>query len=126
MYILANGKLITRDSALPYLADGGVAIEGTKIAAVGTTAELKAKYPDAEFVDAKGGVIMPGLINAHTHIYSALARGLAINGNNPTNFLEVLEGMWWAIDRKLTLKGTKASADALYMDCIKSSSVIRE
>jgi len=119
MYILANGKLITRDSALPYLNDGGVAIEGTKIAAVGTTAELKAQYPDAEFVDAKGGVIMPGLINAHTHIYSALARGLSINGFNPTNFLEVLEGMWWAIDRKLTLGGTRASADALYLDCIK-------
>ena len=119
MYILANGRLITRDSALPYLADGGVAIDGGRIAAVGSTAALKAKYPDAEFVDARGGVIMPGLINAHTHIYSALARGLSINGNNPTNFLEVLEGTWWAIDRKLTLKGTRASADALYLDCIK-------
>ena len=119
MYILANGRLITRDSALPYLADGGVAIDGGRIAAVDSTAALKEKYPGVEFVDAKGGVIMPGLINAHTHIYSALARGLAIDGNNPTNFLEVLEGTWWAIDRKLTLKGTRASADALYMDCIK-------
>ena len=119
MYILANGRLITRDGALPYLEDGGVAIDGGRIAAVGPTAELKANYPDADFVDAKGGVIMPGLINAHTHIYSALARGLSINGNNPTNFLEVLEGTWWAIDRKLTLKGTRASADALYLDCIK-------
>ena len=52
MYILANGKLITRDEAVPYLPDGGVAIDGTKIAAVGSTAELKAKYPDAEFIDA--------------------------------------------------------------------------
>ena len=119
MYILANGRLITRDSALPYLADGGVAIDGGRIAAVDSTAALKENYPGVEFVDAKGGVIMPGLINAHTHIYSALARGLAIDGNNPTNFLEVLEGTWWAIDRKLTLKGTRASADALYMDCIK-------
>mgnify|MGYP001038492002 FL=1 len=80
MYILANGKLITRDSALPWLPDGGVAIDGTKIVDVGATAGLKAKYPQAEFVDAKGGVIMPGLVNAHTHIYSALARGLSING----------------------------------------------
>ena len=119
MYILANGRLITRDSALPYLADGGVAIDGGRIAAVDSTAALQENYPGVEFVDAKGGVIMPGLINAHTHIYSALARGLAIDGNNPTNFLEVLEGTWWAIDRKLTLKGTRASADALYMDCIK-------
>ncbi len=119
MYILANGKLITRDGAVPYLPDGGVAIEGTKIAAVGTTAKLREQYPTAEFVDAKGGVIMPGLVNAHTHIYSALARGLSINGFNPTNFYEVLDGQWWYIDRHLTLKGTRASADALYLDCIK-------
>ena len=119
MYILANGKLITRDPALPYLADGGVAIDGANIAAVGPTASLKAQYPAAEFIDAKGGVIMPGLINAHTHIYSALARGLSISGYNAVNFLEVLEGQWWYIDRHLTLQGASASADALYMDCIK-------
>ena len=119
MYILANGKLITRDPANGYLPDGGVVIEGTKIREIGKTAELKAKYPEAEFIDAKGGVIMPAFINAHTHIYSALARGLSIKGNNPTNFYEVLDGTWWAIDRRLTLKGTRASADALYIDCIK-------
>ena len=119
MYILANGKLITRDPANGYLPDGGVVIEGTKIKEVGKSAELKAKYPEAEFIDAKGGVIMPAFINAHTHIYSALARGMSIKGNNPTNFYEVLDGTWWAIDRRLTLKGTRASADALYIDCIK-------
>ena len=119
MYILANGKVITRSQSLPYLPDGGVVIDGTKIKEVGKTADLKKKYPDAEFIDAKGGVIMPACINAHTHIYSALARGLSIKGNNPTNFFEVLDGTWWAIDRRLTLAGTKASADALYIDCIK-------
>ena len=119
MYILANGRLITRDGAVPCLPDGGVAIDSTKIAAVGSTAELKAKYPGAEFIDAKGGVIMPGLVNAHTHIYSALARGLSIEGFHPTNFYEVLDGQWWYIDRHLSLKGTRASADALYIDCIK-------
>ena len=46
MYILANGRLITRDGAVPYLPDGGVAVEGAKIVAVGSTAELKAQYPD--------------------------------------------------------------------------------
>ena len=119
MYILANGKLITRTAALPWLPDGGVVIDGTKIKEVGATAVLRAKYPEAEFIDARGGVITPAFINAHTHIYSALARGLSIRGNNPTNFYEVLNGTWWAIDRRLTLKGTRASADALYIDCIK-------
>ena len=119
MQLLYNGRLITRDPAQPYFEKGAVAFEGTKIVEVGEEAALRAKYPDAKLLDAKGGVIMPAFINAHTHIYSALARGLSIVGNNPTNFYEVLDGTWWAIDRKLTLKGTKASADALYIDCIK-------
>ena len=73
MILLANGKVITRDpEGIGYLPDGGVVTDGGKIVEVGTTADLKAKYPQAEFVDARGGVIMPGLINAHTHIYSAL------------------------------------------------------
>ena len=119
MYILANGRLITRDPSNGYLKGGGVVIDGTKIREVGTTAALKAKYPEAEFIDAKGGVIMPAFINAHTHIYSALARGLSIKGYNATNFYEVLDGQWWAIDRKLTMGGTRASANALLIDCIK-------
>ena len=98
---------------------GGLSIEGTKIVEVGEEAALRAKYPQAEIIDAKGNVIMPAFINAHTHIYSALARGLSIVGNNPTTFYEVLDGTWWAMDRKLTLEGTRASADALYIDCIK-------
>ncbi|MEG0779050.1 MAG: putative aminohydrolase SsnA [Oscillospiraceae bacterium] len=119
MYLLANGKVITRDANAPYFEDGAVVTDGSKIVAVGEAAALRAQYPQAEFVDARGGVIMPGLINAHTHIYSGLARGLAIKGNNPTNFLEVLNGTWWNIDRHLTLEGTRASAYATYLDCIR-------
>lgn len=120
MILLANGKVITRDTeGAGYLSDGGVVTDGGKIVEVGATAALRAKYPQAEFVDAKGGVIMPGLINAHTHIYSALARGLSINGFNPTNFYEVLDGQWWYIDRHLDLEATRASAQALVIDSIK-------
>ncbi len=120
MILLANGRLITRDpDGIGYLADGGVVTDGGKIVEVGATADLKAKYPTAEFVDAKGGVIMPGLINAHTHIYSALARGLSIKGYNATNFYEVLDGQWWYMDRNLDLAATRASAQALVIDSIK-------
>ena len=120
MILLANGRVITRDpDGVGYFKDGGVVTDGGKIVEVGETSQLKAKYPQAEFVDAKGGVIMPGLINAHTHIYSALARGLSINGYNPTNFYEVLDGQWWYIDRHLTLEATRASAQALVIDSIK-------
>ena len=120
MILLANGKVITRDpEGAGYLPDGGVVTDGGRIVEVGATADLKARYPQAEFVDARGGVIMPGLINAHTHIYSALARGLSIDGYNPTSFYEVLDGQWWYIDRNLDLEATKASAQALVIDSIK-------
>ena len=120
MLLIGNGRVITRDPERPYLENGAVVTDGPKIIAVGEEEKLKKTYPDARLVDAAGGVIMPGLINAHTHIYSGLARGLSIRGNNPTNFLEILEGTWWAIDRKLTLDGTRASAYATILDCIRN------
>ncbi len=120
MVLVTNGRLITRDKdAKGYYEHGAVAYEGRHIVEVGEETVLRAKYPDAEIIDAKGGVIMPALINAHTHIYSSLARGLSIVGNNPTNFYEVLDGTWWNIDRHLYMGGTRASANALYIDCIK-------
>ena len=120
MNLVINGRLITRDTeGKGYYEHGAVAYEGSKIVEVGEESALRRKYPDAHCIDARGGVIMPALINAHTHIYSALARGLSIVGNNPTNFYEVLDGTWWAIDRKLMMDGTRASATALYMDSIK-------
>lgn len=120
MMIIGNGRLVTRDPANPFLENGAVAIEGTTIQKVGTLEEVKAAYPDAEFIDAKGGVIMPAFINVHEHIYSAFARGLSINGYNPKGFLDILDGMWWTIDRHLTLEQTRLSAMATYVDCIKN------
>lgn len=120
MLLVGNGRVITRDEALPYVEDGAVLIEGDRIVELGEGTELKAAHPEAEFVDARGGVIMPGLINCHTHIYSGLARGLAIKGCNPTNFLENLEQQWWNIDRHLTLDGTRASAYVTVLESIKN------
>lgn len=120
MILIGNGKVITRDKARPYLEKGAVLVDGRNILQIGDNEALKAAYPEARFVDARGGVIMPAFINVHSHIYSALARGLSIKGYNPTNFYEILEGMWWAIDRNLTLAGTRASAYATIIDGIKT------
>ncbi len=110
MLVIGNGKLITRDSECPFIEDGAVAIEGTKIAEVGQNWLIREKYQDADYIDAKGGVIMPAFINTHEHIYSAMARGLSIKGYNPKGFLDILDGQWWTIDRHLTLEQTKYSA----------------
>ncbi len=120
MLLVGNGRVITRDPELPFIENGAVVTDRETIVAVGPRAEIEARYPEAEFVDAHGGVIMPGLINCHTHIYSGLARGLAIKGCNPHNFLENLEQQWWAIDRKLTMDGTRASAYATILESLRS------
>ena len=119
MLLVGNGRVITRDENNPYFEAGAVAIDGDKILAVGNEADLKVQYPDAEYVDAQGGVIMPGLVNAHTHIYSGLARGLSIKGCDPKNFLDNLEMQWWMIDRNLDLDATRASAYATVLDSIR-------
>ena len=120
MLLVGNGRVITRDSERPYIEDGAVVVNGAKVAAVGTYPQMEKAYPEAELIDARGGVIMPGLINCHTHIYSGLARGLTIRGCDPHNFLENLEQQWWNIDRHLTLDGTRASAYATILDSIRN------
>ena len=120
MLLVGNGQVITMDQTQPLIMDGAVLIDGEKIVETGDGQKLREAHPDAEFIDAHGGLIMPGFINTHTHIYSGLARGLAIEGNNPTNFFEILDGTWWAIDRHLTLEGTRASAYATILDCIRN------
>lgn len=119
MYIIGNGRVLTQDDNNPYIENGAVVIENDKILAVGNFEELKATYPNAEFIDAKEGVIMPGLINTHMHIYSSFARGMAVTG--PTqDFNQILENLWWKVDKTLGLEDTKYSAYATYIESIKS------
>ena len=71
MNLLTNGRVITRDEGgKGYYEKGAVAYEGTKIVEVGEEAALRAKYPQAEIIDAKGGVIMP----AYPHLFRAGTR----------------------------------------------------
>lgn len=118
MYIITNGTVITRDNAL-CIPHGAVVTENERIVAVGDEASLRQSYPQATCIDAHGGLIMPGLINVHEHIYSAMARGLSVQGYAPKGFIDILDGMWWNIDRRLDLELTRQSAVATYLECIK-------
>ena len=120
MFLIGNGRLFTRDEKNSFFENGAVVWEDNTIVEVGDFETLKKKYADAEFIDAKGGVIHPAFINTHEHIYSALARGLSIKGYAPNGFLEILDGLWWTIDRNLDNDLTKLSAEATYLECVKN------
>lgn len=119
MLLLGNGTVITRDADNPFFNNGAVAINGNIIEEVGTTAELLSKYPEAEFLDAKGGLIMPGFINSHMHFYSTFCRGMTPPGAPSQNFDEVLERLWWRLDKALTIQDTYYSTMTALIDAIK-------
>ncbi|MTI94151.1 MAG: putative aminohydrolase SsnA [Firmicutes bacterium] len=109
MKLLVNGTVLTNDDPM-VLAAGAVAMEADKIIAVGTKADLRALYPEAELIDARGGIIMPGMLNTHMHMYSAFARGMPLPGFRPRDFVGILEGLWWKLDKALTAEANYYSA----------------
>jgi 5-methylthioadenosine/S-adenosylhomocysteine deaminase len=75
--LVRGGTVVTMDGARHIIEDGAVAVRGGKIVAVGTRAEVERRFAAREIIDATGRVVMPGLINGHTHVPMTLFRGLA-------------------------------------------------
>ncbi len=75
--LFTNALVLTMDKDFTQYCPGAVAVKEDKILAVGNEAELKKEFSAQETVDCKGKVLMPGLINAHTHVPMTLLRGLA-------------------------------------------------
>ncbi|HKX82889.1 MAG TPA: amidohydrolase [Pyrinomonadaceae bacterium] len=75
--LIVGGTVVTMDKDRRVIEDGGIAIKGDKIVAVGTRAEIRRKYYAATVTNATGSVIIPGLINTHTHVPMSLFRGIA-------------------------------------------------
>ena len=97
-----------------------MAADGSSIVSVGPTDDLRARYPGARFVDADGGLILPGFINAHMHYYSAFSRGISTKDAPAQNFMEVLERLWWRLDKALSLEDCYYSGLICMIDCIKN------
>ena len=76
--LFEHAHLLTmQGGGVGYVPDGAVAVRGSKIVAVGRTADLAAWYEAAEVIDAAGHAMLPGLIDAHMHTPWAIARGVA-------------------------------------------------
>lgn len=120
--VFMNGTVVTQDAARPLIEDGAVVVQGDEIIACGTTEAIQTQYDLAAAyrVDAKGGLIMPGFMNTHNHIYSAMARGMHVFIPPKADLLTILKQLWWKMDASLTNELTYQSARMVYLECIKN------
>lgn len=117
--LIGNGTVVTLGAGNQIIERGAVLVRGERIAAIDAGATLRQQYPQAEYVDAADGLIMPGFLCTHTHFYGAFARGMPASGPAPRNFLEILNSLWWRLDKLLTLEDCRASAEMFLVDAIR-------
>ena len=114
--LITNAHLVTLDEDNRVMPDGYVYIEDSHVVEVGETGSLSRKADHS--IDARGRVVMPGLINTHHHLYSTFARGYAPPGPAPRNFSEILSGLWWKLDAALDAEDVYYSALLALMDSV--------
>jgi putative selenium metabolism protein SsnA len=105
MNVLIHGATAITALDSPAVEQVDVLVEAERIVAVGTA--LRSPGPT---IDATGCLLAPGNINAHMHAYSALTRGMPYHLAPPANFLEILQRVWWRVDRALDPASIRASA----------------
>lgn len=110
--VLTNAILVDIDPIR--VETGSLRIEGNKINVRGSA------KPQAEdtVIDCGGAVVLPGLVNGHTHLYSALAVGMPAPPRNPTNFLQILQLVWWRLDQALDDRSNEMSATIGALDAL--------
>src|SRR5262245_27320196 len=117
--LIINATLVTWGEPNRILTDHAIMIQEGVIQAIGTSADLKSRFPQEERLDARGQLVMPGNICAHTHFYGAYARGMAIPGAAPEDFPQILERLWWPLDKALDRDTVRASALVSLVDAVK-------
>jgi len=117
--IIWNGNIVTWTEPNQILEGHEILIQDGLIKAIEPEPVLSQLHPEEEVLDAQGQLIMPGNICAHTHFYGAFSRGMAIPGEAPKNFYEILASLWWKLDKALDEDGVRYSALTLLIDAIK-------
>jgi putative selenium metabolism protein SsnA len=115
-----NGIVVTLGPDNRVLWNASVVADGEKIVAVGDAAEIRKQYPAAEAMDCSGKLVLPGFICTHHHFYSTMARGMAIPGEAASNFVEILERLWWKLDMALCDEDILLSAQIPLIECIRN------
>jgi len=114
--LIRNGTIVTFGSPCRVLEGQALLLEGDRIARIAPAAEIPGPFD--RVIDARGKLVLPGLVNAHMHYYSTLVRGLG-KAAPSASFQEVLENLWWRLDRKLSADDVEVSAKVVLLDAIR-------
>jgi len=117
--IIKNAKIITCDDPNQIIEDGNIYVRDDTIQKITSESLTDAVQAGEEIVDAKGQLVMPGSICAHTHFYGAYSRGMGIPGKPAADFPEILDKLWWKLDKALDHKAVYYSALVCMLDAIK-------
>jgi putative selenium metabolism protein SsnA len=118
--VLLKGALVCNLDP-PRVERADLRVAGERIAARGP--DLAAAAGE-EVVGLQEALVLPGLVNAHTHLYSALARGMPGLRQVPRCFLEILERVWWRLDRALDAEAVRLSALVGALDAARSGTTV--
>ena len=117
--IITNANIITCETPNTILEGYSLFIKHDTIVKFQKGTVKKSNFPDEEFLDAGGQYVMPGSICAHTHFYGAYSRGMGIPGKAPADFPEILEKLWWKLDKALDHEAVYYSALVCMLDAIR-------
>ena len=114
--IIKNATIFTGSDVIE---GGTLVIRGGEIITCAAGARTEESEGD-DVIDASGRLVTPGFTIGHTHIYSALARGIMLKGEPAHNFVQILEKLWWLLDSRLTLEQVELSSLLYGSSCLKS------
>ncbi|MCD6309913.1 MAG: amidohydrolase family protein, partial [Candidatus Eremiobacteraeota bacterium] len=117
--LVGNSTIVTMDDERGIIENGAVLCEDGIIKKIGKTVDLLKEYPGTKYLDTGGMIVMPGMINAHHHLYSTFARGMALKNEPPENFTQILERLWWRLDNALSMEDIYVSALVPLIDGLK-------
>jgi len=121
--LIKNGLIVTMDKDRRIIADGSIAVEDGRIVSV-KRGKAKTRSKPEEVIDARGKIVMPGLVCSHTHLYGMLLRGAPLKIEPPTDFSQILQRVWWPMDEAMTKEDAYASALISCLEFIKTGTTM--
>jgi putative selenium metabolism protein SsnA len=120
--LIKNGLIVTMDKDRRIIPDGSVVVEDGRIVSV--KRGLVGKGKPEEVIDARGKIVMPGLICSHTHLYRMFLRDAPLNAESPTDFSQILQRVRWPMEEAITKEDAYASALISCLEFIKTGTTM--